>query len=178
MAKRYYAAYGSNLNIQQMQWRCPDAKIVGTAIIDGYELLYKGSKTGSYLTIEPSVKNHVPVAIWEVSSKDELALDRYEGYPRFYYKKEMLLPVKNWNTGKTRRRKIFVYIMDEHRPPGTPSRLYVDTCMEGYRDFGFDPKYLQEALERSNKNENRKHEKTLPGLRQRVRRISGPFQKR
>ena len=50
--KKYYLAYGSNLNIRQMKFRCPTAKIVGTAIIKDYELLYKGSKTGSYLTIE------------------------------------------------------------------------------------------------------------------------------
>lgn len=50
--KRYYIAYGSNLDIRQMRWRCPTAKIVGTAAIHGYELLYKGSQTGAYLTIE------------------------------------------------------------------------------------------------------------------------------
>lgn len=79
--KRYYAAYGSNLNLEQMKWRCPDAKVIGTAVIEGYELLFKGSKTGSYLTIEPDVKNQVPVGIFEVSKADENSLDRYEGFP-------------------------------------------------------------------------------------------------
>ena len=50
--KKYYIAYGSNLNVQQMKFRCPGAKVVGTSVIRNYELLYKGSKTGSYLTIE------------------------------------------------------------------------------------------------------------------------------
>ena len=50
--KKYYLAYGSNLNVQQMKYRCPDAKPVGTAWIHGYQSLFKGSKTGSYLTIE------------------------------------------------------------------------------------------------------------------------------
>ena len=50
--KKYYLAYGSNLNVHQMKYRCPTARIVGTAVIRDYELLYKGSKTGSYLTIE------------------------------------------------------------------------------------------------------------------------------
>ena len=26
--KKFYLAYGSNLNVKQMQFRCPDAKIV------------------------------------------------------------------------------------------------------------------------------------------------------
>lgn len=46
--KKYYIAYGSNLNVRQMKFRCPTAKVVGTSVIKGYELLYKGSKTGSY----------------------------------------------------------------------------------------------------------------------------------
>ena len=51
--KRYYIAYGSNLNVQQMRWRCPGARIIGTSEMKDYRLLFKGSKTGSYLTIEP-----------------------------------------------------------------------------------------------------------------------------
>ena len=52
MPKRYYIAYGSNLNVEQMHYRCPDARIIGTATLDDWTLLFKGSKTGSYLTIE------------------------------------------------------------------------------------------------------------------------------
>ena len=33
--KKYYIAYGSNLNVEQMRYRCPDAKVVGTAEING-----------------------------------------------------------------------------------------------------------------------------------------------
>ena len=77
--KRYYIAYGSNLNVQQMRWRCPGARIIGTAELQDYRLLFKGSKTGSYLTVEPEKGCTVPVAVWEVTEQDELALDRYEG---------------------------------------------------------------------------------------------------
>ncbi len=45
--KKYYLAYGSNLNVQQMKYRCPDAKTVGTAWIHGNQLMLKGSKTGT-----------------------------------------------------------------------------------------------------------------------------------
>ena len=81
--KKYYLAYGSNLNVEQMKHRCPDAKPIGTAWISGYQLLFKGSKTGSYLTIEKAEKSKVPVAVWEVSESDERRLDLYEGATRF-----------------------------------------------------------------------------------------------
>ena len=48
---KYYLAYGSNLSVRQMLHRCPDAVYVGTAEIPDYQLLFKGSKTGNYLTI-------------------------------------------------------------------------------------------------------------------------------
>ena len=69
--KRYYIAYGSNLNVGQMRMRCPHATILGTANLKGWELLFKGSKTGSYLTIEESEGGTVPVVIWEVTATDE-----------------------------------------------------------------------------------------------------------
>ena len=60
--ERYYIAYGSNLNIRQMRIRCPHARVIGTAVIHDYELLFKGSRTGAYLTIEPKEGSEVPVA--------------------------------------------------------------------------------------------------------------------
>ena len=146
MSKRYYIAYGSNLNIPQMRMRCPGARIIGTSVIEDYQLLFKGSKTGSYLTIEPMEGAEVPVVIWEVTETDEKALDRYEGYPNFYYKKEMTLDIKGIRTGKVRRRDAFVYIMHEERELGIPSWYYVNTCLDGYRAFVFDEKYLFDAI--------------------------------
>ena len=149
MKKRYYIAYGSNLNIRQMRMRCPSARIIGTSEIPDYELLFKGSKTGSYLTIESKEGSRIPVAAWEVSAEDELALDRYEGFPTFYYKKELMLPIKGIRSGKIRQRNTFVYIMHEDRPFGVPSNFYMQTCLSGYKRFGFDPKLLYEAYDRS-----------------------------
>lgn len=149
MAKRYYIAYGSNLNIPQMRKRCPGARIIGTSVIPDYELLFKGSKTGSFLTIEPRAGASVPVAAWEVTESDELALDRYEGFPKFYYKAEMVLPIKSISTGKVRCRRVFVYIMHEERRLGLPCTSYVSVCRAGYDSFGFDQRYLTDAIQRS-----------------------------
>ena len=153
--KRYYLSYGSNLNIFQMMRRCPSARIIGTSHIPDYRLLFKGSKTGSYLTIEPAEGSAVPVGVWEVSAEDEAALDRYEGFPDFYYKKELTLPIKGIRTGKVRIRNAFVYIMHEDRKLGLPSRSYMHTCLIGYADFGFNDQPLFEAYEYSRTEELR-----------------------
>lgn len=149
MEKRYYIAYGSNLNVRQMRMRCPRAMILGTAELKGWELLFKGSKTGSYLTIEKKKGGSVPVAIWEVTPRDEAALDRYEGFPNFYYKKEIRLRYRGIRTGLRRSVTAFAYIMHEERPVGVPSTFYVRTCLDGYDSFGFDRNVLLDAYDRS-----------------------------
>ena len=153
--KKYYLAYGSNLNIAQMKHRCPTAKPVGTAVIRDYELLFKGSKTGAYLTIEPQKGAYVPVGVWEVTADDESKLDFYEGYPKFYYKKEIRLPVEFFDGGGTAEKTAFVYIMHEERLLGVPSRYYIQVCRQGYHDFGFDMKLIYEACQKSMKGVSR-----------------------
>ena len=144
--KRYYIAYGSNLNVEQMQHRCPDARIIGIATLKNWTLLFRGSKTGSYLTIEPKRGEYVPVAVWEVSERDEENLDRYEGFPNFYYKKDFELDITGIRTGKIRHRKAFAYIMHEDRPLGEPSNYYLRVCAQGYRFFNFDTGRLIQAV--------------------------------
>ena len=146
--KRYYIAYGSNLNVPQMRMRCPHATILGTSNLKGWELLFKGSKTGSYLTIEECEGSMVPVVIWEVTAADEAALDRYEGFPNFYYKKDIRLQYKGLRTGRRRTVTAFAYIMHEDRPIGVPSDSYMHTCMEGYDTFRFDKRVLTAAYEK------------------------------
>ena len=148
MEKRYYIAYGSNLNVRQMRMRCPSARIIGTANLKDYELLFKSSKTGSYLTIEECKDGIVPVVIWEVTAPDETALDRYEGFPTFYYKKDIKLKYKGIRTGKRRSVTAFAYIMHEERPVGIPSNFYMRTCLEGYDTFYFDKSILLGAYDK------------------------------
>ena len=151
MKERYYIAYGSNLNMQQMLSRCPNAKVAGVSVIKNYQLLFKGSKTGSYLTIERKDGSNVPVAVWKVSASDEKALDHYEGYPVFYYKKEFTLTI-NYENDTIHKHNAFAYIMHEDRPLGLPTKYYMKTCLQGYRDFGFDEKILYQAYINTKKN--------------------------
>lgn len=142
----YYLAYGSNLNVAQMGRRCPTARIVGTATIKNYRLMFKGSRSGNYLTIEKAKGYEVPVAVWDVKPSDIQSLDIYEGYPHFYYKKQMMVDCSD---GKKHR--CFVYIMHENRPLGVPQYYYVDTCLRGYDSFGFDPTFIYDAIDFSKK---------------------------
>lgn len=144
--KRYYLAYGSNLNMEQMHYRCPGAVPLGTAELEGYRLLFKGSKTGAYLTVERSDGHRVPVGVWSVTEDDEKRFDCFEGYPHFYYKTELNITYTGIKTRRKRRCRAFLYIMREERQLGIPSYAYVNTCRRGYADFGFDEEVLAAAL--------------------------------
>lgn len=139
-----YIAYGSNLNVEQMKHRCPNARILCTGEIEDYKLLFKGSLSGNYLTIEPCKGRTVPVVVWEVTDDCEYSLDVYEGFPRFYRKE--YVPIK---TQGGIMKDAFAYIMNGHEI-GLPTERYMRTCLSGYASFDFDPEILWIAAEESN----------------------------
>ena len=153
MKRKFYLAYGSNLNMDQMAWRCPKAAPVGTASLDGWQLQFRGSGSGAYLTIDPLEGSSVPVGVWSITEADERALDRYEGFPHFYHKQIVPITLQQFPSGKPRRIRAMVYIMREGRPLGLPDPSYIRTCARGYVDFGFDHGPLQAALDRAKKGE-------------------------
>lgn len=38
--EKHYFAYGSNMNLNQMAFRCPDAEVVGPVRLEGYCLAF------------------------------------------------------------------------------------------------------------------------------------------
>jgi len=139
---KYYVAYGSNLSVEQMAHRCPEATIVGTGILKDWELVFR-----VHATIEPRKGSTVPVLIWAISERDEARLDRYEGYPRYYVKKYLSVPVQA-TLGRFSVRGM-VYVMVDGRPITPPSDAYYGIIEEGYERFGFDLGILQHALDES-----------------------------
>ena len=90
MMERLYFAYGSNINLEQMADRCPAAEVVGTAVLDGYELLFRGNRSGyGVATIEPQPGKQVHGLLWKLTPECEQSLDFYEGYPRLYGKEDI-----------------------------------------------------------------------------------------
>ncbi len=136
----FYGAYGSNLNLQKMMLRCPQAKVIKHDFLSGYELAFRGSEDGyGYLTIEKSEDGLVPMGIFMVSESDMRKLDMYEGYPDLYHKEKFDL--NGLNT--------YVYIMNRGYGYCIPSEHYLELCRNGYQDFGYDVKFLQKALKKT-----------------------------
>ena len=146
MHDKYYLAYGSNLSREQMAFRTPDAEIIGTAMLKGWRLLFR-----QFATIKKSAKYNTPVLVWKISENDEKRLDRYEGFPKFYVKKNLKVNVTGLNGNDLGELKAMVYIMSAEAVKmrtlhSTPSNQYYSILREGYKNFGFDTTILQNAL--------------------------------
>ena len=138
---RFYVAYGSNLNVRQMAYRCPTARLCATGVIKDYELQFKGQPQSAFATIAKKPGSEVPVAVWEIQRADEYFLDRYEGYPSHYFKKDVPVELSDG-----REIKAMVYIMNLRMDYGMPSTHYYRTVHQGYLDCKLDTNILNKAL--------------------------------
>ena len=140
---KIYVAYGSNLNIAQMALRCPTAHIYGTGLLNNWELIYRGSMTGSYATIRRRKGSAVPVVVWCIMENDEKSLDIYEGYPHKY--KKIAVDVKCQD-------KIvsgMAYVMVNSKDYNTPTEEYYQRIENGYIENGLPLEYLEQAYEKA-----------------------------
>ena len=135
--KRLYIAYGSNINLEQMAYRCPNSKIVSKEMLKGYELEFRG-----VATIVPNDKSEVPVLIWEIDGRDERSLDRYEGFPNLYRKELFEIEVDG------EKKECMAYLMNKGQI-SPPTSYYYSVINQGYEANGMDKSYLRAALERS-----------------------------
>lgn len=136
-----YIAYGSNLNLPQMAFRCPTAEVAGVSELKDYELLFRGGRRGAVATVEPKEGSSVPVLLWKIRQKDEESLDIYEGYPRLYDKQMMDVELDG------RTVSAMVYIMTPGHEFGVPSDFYADVIRQGYESAGFDTEVLDNAID-------------------------------
>lgn len=141
-----YVAYGSNMNLEQMAFRCPNSKVVCNGKLKGYKLVFN-----VHADVIKTNKEHdeVPVVVWNIADEDWYKLDMYEGYPT-YYGREIIDVVLDG--GKTK--KAMVYIMAKNRKGiCPPQKNYFDCILKGYNDNGIDAECLYKALEHSYENE-------------------------
>lgn len=134
-----YLAYGANMDVEVMKRRSPDAKLLGTGLLENWRLMFKGESPHSYATIEKWDGFSVPYVLWDISEADEKKLDRYEGYPKHYQKDTIAIEYLG--------EKILAmfYQKSEEQPVGAPNDHYVAVLWKSYEEFGFDLEILKRA---------------------------------
>ena len=126
---QFYFAYGANLSVDSMAWRCPRAQPVSAFYLHDWRL-----ELHCHATIRPSPGDSVAGALWRITADCEASLDAFEGYP-VYYGKQII---------QQDGIEFMVYVMNEPLR-GQPSSGYVDLLAEGYQDWQLPLPALQRA---------------------------------
>jgi gamma-glutamylcyclotransferase (GGCT)/AIG2-like uncharacterized protein YtfP len=143
----YYFAYGSNLDLLQMQLRCPEAQFVSTAKLDGYRICFTRKsfvRDCAVISIEPSMSEAVWGALYELDGTDIARLDEREGYDK---RRDRTLNHYN-------RITVRVEVADDHpvvaevyvavptADPGPPSPHYIGYLVAAAAECGLPKSHL------------------------------------
>ena len=135
---KLYFAYGSNINLDQMSYRCPAAQVVGPVTLEGYELLFRGSGVA---TIGPKEGAVVHGLLWQLTPECERSLDHYEGYPYLYGKQPVSVTDRSGQ-----EYTVMAYVMSKrYLTPAVPPGSYYQGILEGYKQNGLPVAALKKA---------------------------------
>jgi hypothetical protein len=133
-----YFAYGSNMNSAAMAQRCPDARAIGPARLDGYRFFIGLEGWGS---VRSSAGNQVHGVLWRLSPRDIAALHAYELLHKGLYDVRTL-PVLH----EARRMRAMIYLL-RRRIEGKPRPGYVELCAAAARTWKLPERYVR-SIER------------------------------
>ncbi len=130
--KHPYFAYGSNLCVQQMTQRCPEAVDPRPATLADHDWLINERGVA---TIEPFTGSTVHGVLWWVSDRDLATLDSAEGVPVRYRRDQLTVhtadgPAPAW-----------VYI-DHRTEPGPPRPGYLERIIDGALHHGLPQRWI------------------------------------
>lgn len=134
-----YFAYGSNTNFEQIKKRCPDNKFITSAYLEDYKFVYDGySKTwkAAVANIIESKGEKVSGGVFEISDNDLKELDRYEGHPTSYQRKEMKV-----QDSSNESHEVWVYLRKDQKI-GKPTEKYREMIKIGAIDCGLPKDYI------------------------------------
>ena len=140
-----YAAYGSNMDPEQMLERCPHSPAAGTGWLNGWRLTFGGEEMGwdgAIAMVVPDPGSQVFVALYDVSPQDMATLDYWESADTGLYNK-IKLRVSTLDGDVL----AWVYILDGYEG-GLPSARYLGLIAEAAEAAGAPDEYVAELRAR------------------------------
>lgn len=131
-----YFAYGSNLDTAQMAHRCPAARCLGLAVLEGYRFMIMSR---GYATIVPQAGALVHGLLWSLTPEDVASLDRYESVDKDHYRKQAVT-VDATGLGAM---PVLTYIARD-TVPGRPSAGYLERIVGAAEVHGLPGEYIAE----------------------------------
>jgi gamma-glutamylcyclotransferase (GGCT)/AIG2-like uncharacterized protein YtfP len=142
-----YAAYGSNLDPEQMRQRCPHSPSRGHGWLEGWRLTFGGEDLGwegSLATVveEPASDSRVFVMLYDVPTADESTLDEIEFASTRLYNK-IRVRVQTLDGVQL----AWLYVLDGYEG-GLPSARYLGVMADAAEIAGAPDDYVAELRAR------------------------------
>ncbi len=135
-----YFAYGSNLDVAQMQHRCAEAvQLVAPGCLRGYTLAfnaYSSSWGGGVADVVVAPQHEVWGLVYEVSMAGLERLDIYEGYPHLYTRFQDAI-----DTSRSVLTAVWIYTVVHKQEFIPPSQEYLSIIQRAARCFDFPEAY-------------------------------------
>ena len=142
--EKYFIAYGTNIKTSEISKYFTQAKILGYGYLNDYAMQFVGYDEHAIATLVKKKGAKTPVAVWEFPLADRNTLANYEAFP-YLYKRVSATAIIN---GKKKLRGE-IYVTRQNLRNGKPSQEYIDVLKLAYKEAGFDPKLIDEALKES-----------------------------
>ena len=133
-----YFAYGSNMNVEQMERRCPGASLKKPGYLLNWR--YFINRNG-YAGIERRMGSIVFGGIWELKDFHWVSLDQYEAVDQGFYQK-VKLTVSAGNIYRSKEVEASLYLSNNYEY-GKPSSAYQEIVMQGGHDLKLNKDYLK-----------------------------------
>lgn len=140
-----YAAYGSNLDPEQMVLRAPHAPHRGTGWIVGWRLTFGGEDLGwegALATVVEEPGSQVFVSLYDMTDADEATLDEWEGSDLGLYTK-IRVRVATLDGDVT----AWIYVLDAYEG-GLPSARYLGIMADAAEAAGAPDDYVEDLRTR------------------------------
>ena len=129
----FYFAYGSNMSRAMMRPRCPAAREIGVARLDGWRFMIMRE---GYASIVPAPAGAVHGLLWRLTPRDIAALNAYERLDQGLYR-----AAKVTVRCGARRIAALVYV-GASRAPGVPRPGYLELVLASAREVGLPAAYV------------------------------------
>jgi len=142
---RHYFAYGSNMNLAQMDERCSSAKVLGIARLPNHRVEFYGyskSWDGAQETVIPEVGSDVWGVLYELQFYDCDQLDAYEDArldgtgAYFHYPVDVI-------DGERKIIDAMIYKKDTLGEAKPPSTEYLNFILQGAKEQGLPDEYIK-----------------------------------
>ena len=138
-----YFAFASNMHQDQMKRWCPASRFLKAAVLEGFRFVYDGFSVtwdGAVGNIVKSDNEHVWGALYEITERDRLTMDAFEGYPRNYDHRDVDVKDRDGTVYQA------MTYFRTGRPLGKPHPDYERIVIDGAKQCGLPDEYIDKAL--------------------------------